>query len=63
MNTLSLSCSKCMPVSPVSLLELICKALVHVMVLQPVLTLLGLMLLGVVIPQLELGRLEECQDH
>jgi hypothetical protein len=52
-----------MPVSPVSFLELICEALVHALVLQPVLAFLGLLLLGEVLPQLELGSFEECQDH
>jgi hypothetical protein len=60
---MSLSCLECMPVSPVSLLDLICEALVHAPVLRPVLAFLGLLIIGVVIPQLELGHLEECRDH
>jgi hypothetical protein len=52
-----------MPVSPVSLLDLICEALVHALVLRSVLALLGLLILRVVLPQLELGHLEECRDH
>jgi hypothetical protein len=63
MNTLSLSCSECMPLWPVSFLELIYEALVHALVLRPVLAFMGLLLLGVDLPQLELGRLEECRDH
>jgi hypothetical protein len=63
MNSVSLSCSECMPVASVSLLELICEALVHALVLQPLLALLVLLILGVVLPKLELGLLEECRDH
>jgi hypothetical protein len=40
-----------MPVLPVSLLKLICEALIYAPVLRLVLALLGLLILGVVLPQ------------
>jgi hypothetical protein len=52
-----------MPASYVSLLDLICEALVHASVLRPVLALRGVLIIGVVLPQLDLGHLEECRDH
>ena len=52
-----------MPLWPESLLLLICEALLHALALRPVLAIMGLLLLGVVRPKLDMGRLGECRDH